>query len=106
MGQTRNPAPLWCCRFNDIGVRPSKGNFFYNGGFTYDAAEKARRFAGENEQPFERHIKMMTMQRSWNIENLNFSQLLAGNVSEFLFVWSPLKINGGMGSRGNPVALY
>jgi hypothetical protein len=27
-------------------------------------------------------------------------------VSEFLFVWSPLKIKGATGSPGNPIALY
>jgi kynurenine formamidase len=27
-------------------------------------------------------------------------------VSEFLFVWAPLKIVGATGSPGNPVALY
>jgi hypothetical protein len=27
-------------------------------------------------------------------------------VSEFLFVWAPLRLVGGTGSPGNPVALY
>jgi hypothetical protein len=27
-------------------------------------------------------------------------------VTEFLFVWAPLKIVGATGSPGNPVALY
>ena len=31
---------------------------------------------------------------------------LADNVTEFLFVWSPLKIEGGTGSPDNPVAIY
>jgi kynurenine formamidase len=42
----------------------------------------------------------------WNIENLDFEPLLNDGVSEFLFVWAPLKIVGGTGSPGNPVALY
>jgi hypothetical protein len=29
-----------------------------------------------------------------------------GRAYEFLFVWSPLKMKGGTGSPGNPVALY
>jgi len=31
---------------------------------------------------------------------------LADNVTEFLFVWSPLKIEGGTGTTENPVAIY
>jgi kynurenine formamidase len=63
-------------------------------------------FGGENDQPFECHIKMMTQRGIWNIENLDFSQLLADKAYEFLFVWSPLKMKGATGSPGNPVALY
>ena len=63
-------------------------------------------FGGENPQPFECHIEMMPKRGIWNIENMNFSQLLADKVYEFLFVWSPLKMKGATGSPGNPVALY
>jgi kynurenine formamidase len=61
---------------------------------------------GENEQPFECHIKMMTKRGIWNLENLDLSQLVSDKVHEFLFVWSPLKMKGATGSPGNPVALY
>lgn len=49
---------------------------------------------------------MMTRRGIWNLENLDFSQLLADNVGEFLLVWSPLKMKVATGSPGNPVALY
>jgi kynurenine formamidase len=52
------------------------------------------------------HTEMQTRRGIWNIENLDFGPLLQGNVSEFLFVWSPLRIVGATGSPGNPVALY
>lgn len=61
---------------------------------------------GEGTQPFECHIKMMTKRGIWNIENLDLSQLVEDKVSEFLFVWSPLKMKGATGSPGNPMALY
>ncbi len=61
---------------------------------------------GENTQPFECHYRMMTQRGIWNMENLDFSQLVADKAYEFLFDWSPLKIKGGTGSPGNPVALY
>ncbi len=63
-------------------------------------------FGGENPQPFECHIVMMTKRGIWNLENLDLTQLVADKAYEFLFVWSPLKIKGGTGSPGNPVALY
>ncbi len=63
-------------------------------------------FGGEGPQPFECHIKMMTKRGIWNLENLDFSQLLADKAYEFLFVWSPLKMKGATGSPGNPIALY
>jgi len=63
-------------------------------------------FGGENPQPFECHINMMPKHGLWNLENLDFSQLLEDKVYEFLFVWSPLKMKGATGSPGNPVALY
>lgn len=76
------------------------------GGDTWGTEAVGPGFGGETEQPFECHIKMMTQRGIWNIENLDFSQLLADNVSEFLFVWSPLKMKGATGSPGNPVAIY
>jgi kynurenine formamidase len=63
-------------------------------------------FGGETTQPFECHIQMMTRNGIWNLENMDLSQLVADKAYEFLFVWSPLKIKGGTGSPGNPVALY
>jgi kynurenine formamidase len=62
--------------------------------------------AGETTQPFECHIKLQTKRGIWNLENMDLSQLVADKAYEFLFVWSPLKIKGGTGSPGNPVALY
>jgi kynurenine formamidase len=52
------------------------------------------------------HTEMQTRRGIWNLENLDFGELLKANVTEFLFVWAPLKIVGGTGSPGNPVAIY
>jgi len=49
---------------------------------------------------------MMTRSGIWNLENMDLTQLAADKAYEFMFVWSPLKIKGGTGSPGNPVALY
>ena len=71
------------------------------------ATEAVRRdWGGENAQPFECHIKMMTRSGIWNLENLDLSQLVADQAYEFFFAWSPLKIKGGTGSPGNPIAVY
>ncbi len=69
-------------------------------------AVAAGTFAGENEQGFECHLKLITKRGIWNIENLDLSQLVKDRVYEFLFVWAPLKIKGGTGSPGNPIAIY
>ena len=52
------------------------------------------------------HVHLQTKHGIWNLENLEFTQLLEDGVYEFMFVWAPLKIVGGTGSPGNPVALY
>lgn len=61
---------------------------------------------GESNEYLECHIELQTKSGIWNLENLDFSRLLADEAYEFLFVWSPLKIKGGTGSPGNPVAIY
>ena len=52
------------------------------------------------------HTEMQTRRGIWNLENLEFTQLLKDKAYEFLFVWAPLRIVGGTGSPGNPIALY
>ena len=52
------------------------------------------------------HVELQTRRGIWNIENLDFTPLLKEKAYEFLFVWAPLKIVGGTGSPGNPVALW
>lgn len=69
-------------------------------------AGAAGNLAGENDQPLECHIKLLVKHGIWNIENLDLTQLVEDGVSEFLFVWAPLKMKGATGSPGNPVAIY
>jgi kynurenine formamidase len=52
------------------------------------------------------HHVAQTHHGIWNIENLDFEPLLKEGVYEFLLVWAPLKIVGGTGSPGNPVAIW
>ncbi len=70
------------------------------GSDTWPSEAVGKGFGGENPQPFECHIKMMTRSGIWNLENM------ADKAYEFLFAWSPLKIKGGTGSPGNPIAIY
>lgn len=76
------------------------------GSDTHASEAVAADFGGENDQPYECHIKMMTRSGIWNIENLDLSQLVADKAYEFLFTWSPLKMKGATGSPGNPIAIY
>ena len=52
------------------------------------------------------HTEMQTRRGIWNLENMDLTVLSKEKVYEFLFVWSPLKIKGGTGSPGNPVAIW
>ncbi len=76
------------------------------GADTWGSEAVGPRFGGENDQPFECHVEMLTKRGIWNLENMDLSKLAEDKAYEFLFVWSPLKIKGGTGSPGNPVALY
>ncbi len=58
------------------------------------------------DKPFECHLQMQTRRGICNLENLDLSQLVEDKAYEFLFEWAPLKIKGGTGSPGNPIALY
>ncbi len=64
------------------------------------------RMESEVSDLFPCHVYMLTQYGVWNMENLDFSQLLADGVYEFVFAWSPLKIKGATGSPGNPIAIY
>lgn len=76
------------------------------GADTWATEAVGKGFGGETPQPFECHLKLQTKRGIWNLENLDFSQLIADKAYEFLFVWSPLKMKGATGSPGNPMALY
>ncbi len=76
------------------------------GADTWVSEAVAPNFTGETENIFECHVTMMTKRGIFNLENMDLSQLVADKAYEFLFVWSPLKIKGGTGSPGNPIALY
>jgi kynurenine formamidase len=52
------------------------------------------------------HTEMQTRRGIWNLENLDLKPLVDAKVYEFAFIWAPLKIVGGTGSPGNPIAIY
>jgi kynurenine formamidase len=52
------------------------------------------------------HTMLQTRLGIWNLENLEFTQLLKDKAYEFMFVWAPLKCVGCTGSPGNPIAIY
>ncbi|MGH1358938.1 MAG: cyclase family protein [Burkholderiaceae bacterium] len=76
------------------------------GADTWAVEAVGKGFGGETAQPFECHIKLQTKRGIWNLENMDLSQLVEDKAYEFLFTWAPLKIKGGTGSPGNPIALY
>ena len=61
---------------------------------------------GENkDKPFECHQWLITMNGIYIHENLDVEALAAARVHEFAYVFSPIRIKGGTGSPGNPIAV-
>lgn len=84
----------------------AKRKIVLTGGDTWAVEAYTADGLGERGSYIECHIALQTKHGIWNIENLDLSQLVADKAYEFLFVWAPLKIKGGTGSPGNPVAIY
>jgi len=51
------------------------------------------------------HNELITKNGIYLHENLDFTSLVNDKVSEFVYVFSPLRIKGGTGSPGRPVAI-
>ena len=51
------------------------------------------------------HQEFLTKNGIYIHENLNLTALVAENVSQFVYVMLPLRIKGGTGSPGLPIAI-
>ena len=58
-----------------------------------------------DEDSFPVHQWNITRNGVYHIENLDLEELAADNVTEFAFVFSPLRLKGATGSPGNPIAV-
>ena len=52
------------------------------------------------------HINLIVRRGIYNFENLDLDGLSEAGVHEFLFSWAPIKLVGGTGAPGNPIAAY
>ncbi len=52
------------------------------------------------------HHDLMLLNGVWNLELMIFDTLLADEVYEFLFVFTPLRLKGATGSPGRPLAIH
>jgi kynurenine formamidase len=52
------------------------------------------------------HMNLVARRGIYNFENLDLDEPSAAKAYEFLFSWAPLKLVGGTGSPGNPVATW
>lgn len=57
------------------------------------------------EHSFPVHQWNLTKHGVYHLENLDLEELAAARVSEFCFVFSPLRLKGATGSPGNPIAV-
>ena len=51
------------------------------------------------------HNELITKNGILNHENLDFNELIKDKVSEFVYVFAPLRIKGATGSPGRPIAI-
>ena len=51
------------------------------------------------------HNELITKNGIFNHENLDFAELIKDKVSEFVYVFAPLRIKGATGSPGRPIAI-
>jgi kynurenine formamidase len=51
------------------------------------------------------HNELITKHGIFNHENLNFAEVLADKLSEFVYCFSPLRMKGATGSPGHPIAI-
>jgi kynurenine formamidase len=51
------------------------------------------------------HQELITKNGIFNHENLDFSEVIAAGVYEFVYVFAPLRIKGATGSPGRPIGL-
>ena len=51
------------------------------------------------------HLELIPKQGIWNLENMRFDDLVADDVHEFLFVFTPIRFRGATGSPGRPIAI-
>jgi kynurenine formamidase len=54
---------------------------------------------------FSVHNELITKNGIYNHENLDFTDVLKDKIYEFVYVFSPLRIKGGTGSPGRPIAI-
>lgn len=52
------------------------------------------------------HMNLIARRGIYNFENLDLDEPSAAKAYEFLFSWAPLKLVGGTGSPGNPIAAW
>ena len=57
------------------------------------------------ELAFPVHQELITKNGVFNLENLQFDDLVEDGVSEFLFVMAPIPFKGGTGSPGRPIGI-
>jgi kynurenine formamidase len=56
-------------------------------------------------RPFEVHQHLLVRHGIYLLENLDLSELAADGVTEFAFMFAPLRLKGATGSPGNPIAV-
>ena len=51
------------------------------------------------------HTELVAKHGIWNLENMVFDELMADEVYEFMFVFTPIRFKGATGSPGRPIAI-
>ena len=84
---------------------PQSGSLRSSSAWLARTRGRSRRFPGEPNRPFTCHQELITKNGIFLHENMDLTELGKDRVYEFVYVFAPMRIKGGTGSPGRPIAI-
>ena len=69
-------------------------------------SNKDRLFKAIEKKDLQAVQQLITKNGVWNLENMVYDELVADEVYEFLFIFTPIRFKGATGSPGRPIGIH